>query len=77
MLGYGYRSWIAIPGQHCTLFHGVMGMLVTGLSLLLSTMMYAAHPMPLPHLKSETEVSAGFSGADNKVQMTESSFGLW
>ena len=30
MLGYGYGSWIAVPGQHHTISYGVMGMLVPG-----------------------------------------------
>src|SRR5882757_1847307 len=29
-LGYGYRFWIAVPGQNRTLFHGVTGMPVLG-----------------------------------------------
>ena len=50
-------------------------MLIVG--LLLSTMTYVAHLTPLPCLKSETEVSAVLSGADDKAQMTESLFGPW
>ena len=30
MLGYGYGFQIAVPTQHCTLFHGVTGMPVLG-----------------------------------------------
>ena len=40
-------------------------------------MTYVAHPMPLPHLKSETEVSAVQSGANDEAQMMESLFEPW
>ena len=33
ILRYRYEFQIAVPGQHCTLFHSVMGMLGTRISV--------------------------------------------
>ena len=86
MLGYGYRFQIAVPTQHHTLFHSVMGMLVLGfrsydsvdLLIVGYTFVYNDARSPSNTPPSPQKRDGGcLSGANNKAQTMESSFGLW